>query len=133
MNKRDSARILALGCHPVHTYSCLFALAAPWWHLEHLFRPAPCVLFCNSPLVRHLHIRSYVPIAPRRRLPAWLPAADAIAVKTWNAPEIYVEFAEVLYAAESRAPRFLTLFSSLTLSLSCYHRSFHRSYVKRGH
>jgi hypothetical protein len=32
-----------------------------------------------------------------------LPAADAIAVKTWNAPEIYVEFTEVLYAAESRA------------------------------
>lgn len=26
---------------------------------------------------------------------------------TWNAPEIYVEFTEVLYAAESRASRFL--------------------------
>lgn len=50
MNKRDSARILALGCHPVHTYSCLFALAAPRWHLEHLFRPAPlCVPICYPP------------------------------------------------------------------------------------
>lgn len=27
MNKRDSTRILALGCHPMHTYSCFFALA----------------------------------------------------------------------------------------------------------
>lgn len=121
MNKRDSARILALGCHPVHTYSCLFALAAPWWHLEHLFRPAPLVSllqalapFPSSPLAAvsfathpHTYIVTY--LSRTQKTIAGVAGGGCYRREnTWNAPEIYVEFTEVLYAAESRArPVFL--------------------------
>jgi len=60
MNKRDGARILALGCHPVHTYSCLFALAAPRWHLEHLFRPVPCVSSATPSSDAYTYIVTYL-------------------------------------------------------------------------
>lgn len=89
MNKRDSARILALGCHPVHTYSCLFALT-PRWHLEHLFRPAPHVTFCNSLLPLSTHMQLCIYRVPRRRLPVWLPAADAIPMKTCGTPRKFM-------------------------------------------
>lgn len=89
MNKRDSARILALSCHPVHTYSCLFALAAPRWHLEHLVQH-PCVSRSATlppsrpPRPPPTRTCDCVPIVPRRRLLGELPAADAI-VKTRGA------------------------------------------------
>lgn len=106
MNKRDSARILALGCH-----RCIHI------HVSLLLRPDgtsstssvqhPYVAFCDSPLLHHPPC-SYVPIAyPEddcQRLVAgggYYPRGN-----TRNAPEIYVEFTEVVYAPESRAPRF---------------------------
>lgn len=69
------------------------------------------------------HVRSYVPIAFRRRsLPGCASGGCYRRENTWNAPEIYLEFTEVLYATESRAPRFLT--SCLTtFSLFLFSRS----------